>query len=56
MEAGWLPIVKNPIGIKPVDEFAVLIDNMPKIVFSKTLQNVEWKNTRLAKKGSANYR
>ena len=50
MEAGWPPIVKNPTGIKSVDEFAVLIDNMHKIVFSKTLKNVEWKNTTLAKK------
>ncbi len=33
---------------KPVDEFAILIDNMPKVVFSHTLKNVTWKNTRLA--------
>jgi dihydrofolate reductase len=49
MESGWPPIVKNPTGVKSTDEFAVLIDNMPKIVFSNTLKNVEWKNTTLAK-------
>jgi dihydrofolate reductase len=48
MESGWPPIVKKPTGIKSVDEFAVLIDNIDKIVFSHTLKNVEWKNTRLA--------
>jgi dihydrofolate reductase len=49
MERGWPPIVKNPTGIKPMDQFAVLIDNISKIVFSKTLKNVEWKNTTLAR-------
>jgi dihydrofolate reductase len=49
METSWPPIVKKPTGNKSVDEFAVLIDNIPKIVFSHTLKKVEWKNTRLAK-------
>jgi dihydrofolate reductase len=49
MESSWPPIVKKPTGNKPIDEFAVLINNMSKIVFSHTLKNVEWKNTRLAK-------
>ena len=30
-----------------MDEFAVLIDNISKIVFSRTLKNVDWKNTML---------
>lgn len=47
MESSWPPIVKNPTGVGPVDEFAVLIDNIPKIVFSSTLKHVEWKNTTL---------
>lgn len=51
MEKGWPPIVKKPTGIRSMDEFAVLIDNISKIVFSKTLGNVKWKNTRLAKEG-----
>jgi dihydrofolate reductase len=46
----WRTIVKNPTGNKSIDEFAVSIDNVPKIVFSRTLQNVEWKTARLAKR------
>ena len=33
----------------PVDEIADKMNNLPKIVFSKTLQKVEWKNSRLVK-------
>jgi len=47
MESYWPTVVKNPTGIKPTDEFAVTIDNIPKIVFSNTLKNVDWKNTKL---------
>jgi len=46
----WPPLVKNPTGIKTMDEFAIAIDNIPKIVFSRTLQHLEWKTARLAKK------
>jgi len=49
MESYWPAIVKNPTGNKPEDEFAVLIDNISKIVFSRTLKNVDWKNTKLKK-------
>ena len=45
----WTTVVKNPTGIKSMDEFAVTIDNIPKIVFSRTLKNVDWKNTELKK-------
>jgi dihydrofolate reductase len=51
MESYWPAIVKNPTGNQPTDEFAVLIDNIQKIVFSHTLQRVEWKNVKLAKVG-----
>ena len=47
MESYWPSVVKNPTGNKPMDEFAVLIDNISKIVFSRTLKNVDWKNTKL---------
>ena len=47
MESYWPTIVKNPTGNKPIDDFAVLIDSIPKIVYSKTLKHVEWKNTTL---------
>jgi dihydrofolate reductase len=49
MESFWPTVVKNPTGNKPLDEFAVLIENIPKIVFSHTLNNVTWKNAKLAK-------
>ena len=49
MESYWPSVVKNPTGNKPMDEFAVLIDNISKIVFSRTLKNVDWKNTTLKK-------
>src|SRR6185312_12558340 len=49
MESYWPSVVKNPTGNKPIDEFAVLIDNISKIVFSRTLKNVDWKNTELKK-------
>lgn len=46
----WPPILKNPTGNKSTDEFAVTIDQIPKIVFSRTLKNLEWETARLAKK------
>jgi len=51
MESYWPTVVKNPTGIKSMDEFAVTIDKIPKIVFSNTLQHVEWKTAKLAKRG-----
>ena len=45
----WKSIVENPTGNKPMDEFAVTIDNISKIVYSRTLENVDWKNTELKK-------
>src|SRR4030095_12572678 len=45
MESYWPSVVKNPTGNKPIDDFAVLIDNISKIVYSRTLKNVVWKNT-----------
>jgi dihydrofolate reductase len=47
----WPTLVKNPSGDKSMDEFAVIMDNTPKIVFSRTLKNVDWKSARLAERG-----
>ena len=47
MESYWPTVVKNPTGNKATDEFGILIDNIPKIVFSRTLKKVDWKNTTL---------
>ncbi len=49
MEDYWPKMVKTPSGDKLDDEFAVLIDNIKKIVFSRTLQKVDWKNSILKK-------
>ena len=47
----WPTVLKNPTGNKSMDEFAESIDNITKIVFSRTLEHVTWRNTRLAKGG-----
>jgi dihydrofolate reductase len=49
MESYWPALVKNPTGTKTMDDFAVSIDNVQKIVFSRTLDKVTWKNTKIAK-------
>jgi dihydrofolate reductase len=49
MESFWPTLVKTPSGNQPIDDFAVLIDNIPKIVYSRTLTSVDWKNTVLKK-------
>jgi len=43
----WKSVVENPTGNKAIDEFAVSIDNASKIVYSRTLRAVDWKNTEL---------
>ncbi|HRV95800.1 MAG TPA: dihydrofolate reductase family protein [Anaerolineae bacterium] len=47
----WPTVVENPTGNKAVDEFAVTIDTISKVVFSRTLKNVDWKTARIAKRG-----
>jgi dihydrofolate reductase len=49
MESYWPTLIKNPSGNKPMDDFAVLIDNIPKIVYSRTLNDVTWNNSELKK-------
>src|SRR5690554_3469924 len=44
----WQTVVENPTGNKAMDEFAVIMDKTPKIVFSHTLKNVEWESAKLA--------
>jgi len=43
----WKSVLENPTGNKSMDEFAAAIDNIPKIVYSRTLESVDWKNTEL---------
>lgn len=51
MEDYWPTILKNPTGNKAMDEFALAIDKIPKVVFSHTLKNVKWESATLATKG-----
>lgn len=48
MEDYWPTLIANPSGEKSMDDFAVAIDNIEKVVFSHTLKDVTWRNTRLA--------
>ena len=44
----WQNLVKNPSGEKSMDDFAMAMDKIPKIVFSRTLKNTEWESAKLA--------
>ncbi|NEU07869.1 dihydrofolate reductase [Flavihumibacter sp. R14] len=50
MESFWPSVAKKPTGNKVIDEFAVNMDNASKIVFSRSLEKVDWKNSTLKKK------
>ena len=45
----WRSVVENPTGDKSMDDFAEAIDNISKIVYSRTLENVDWRNAELKK-------
>jgi dihydrofolate reductase len=49
----WRTVVTNPTGDKAMDEFAVVMDKIPKIVFSHELENVEWESAKLANRDLA---
>jgi len=44
----WQEVVSNPTGNKSIDHFAVVMDKIPKIVFSHTLKNITWQSATLA--------
>src|SRR5680860_315146 len=48
--AFWRTLLENPSEEKSMNDFAMAIDRIPKIVFSKTLQNVEWESANLAER------
>jgi len=43
----WPTVVENPTGNKATDDFAAAIDDVLKIVYSRTLESVDWRNTEL---------
>ena len=44
----WQTLIKNPSDEKSMNDFAIAIDKIPKIVFSHTLKDVEWDSARLS--------
>jgi dihydrofolate reductase len=46
----WQTLLKNPSGKKSMDDFALAIDKIPKIVFSQTMKNTGWDSAKLATK------
>ncbi len=48
--AFWPGVITSPDSPEELVEFAQWMEDTPKIVFSKTLTGVEWKNSTLAKK------
>ncbi len=44
----WQMLVRNPSGDKSMDDFAVAMDKISKIVFSRKLKNTEWDSAKLA--------
>lgn len=45
----WQNLMINPSGEKHLDDFALAMDKIPKVVFSNTLQNSNWHSARLSK-------
>jgi len=46
----WQTLLKNPSDEKSMNDFAIAIDKIPKIVFSHTLKNTEWDSAKLSNK------
>ncbi len=46
----WQTLIKNPSGEKSMDDFAMAIDKVPKIVFSHNLKDTDWESAKLANK------
>jgi dihydrofolate reductase len=46
----WRTLLKNPSEEKSMNDFAMAIDKIPKIVFSRTIKNVEWESATIAKR------
>lgn len=44
----WQTLIKNPSGEKSMDDFAMAIDKIPKIVFSHTLKNTDWDSAKFS--------
>jgi dihydrofolate reductase len=45
----WPTVVNSPASTETDVKFSRWLDDVPKVVFSKTLEKAEWKNSRLVK-------
>jgi len=46
----WQTLLENPSEEKSMNDFAIAINNIPKIVFSYTLNHVDWESATVAKR------
>ncbi len=46
----WRTLLENPSTEKSMNDFAAAINKIQKIVFSRTIKNVEWESATLAKR------
>lgn len=46
----WQTLLQNPSGQKSMDDFAIAIDKIQKLIFSNTLKNTDWKSALIANK------
>lgn len=44
----WQILLQNPSGKKSMDDFAISIDKIPKLVFSTTLKETNWVSAKLS--------
>ena len=44
----WRTFLENPSERKSMNDFAIVIDKIPKIVFSHTLKSTDWKSATIA--------
>jgi dihydrofolate reductase len=44
----WRDLAEKPSGEKSMDDFAIVMDRIPKLVFSHTLKSVDWHSAKLS--------
>jgi dihydrofolate reductase len=44
----WKTILHNPSGKKSMDDFAISIDKVPKLIFSNTIEDTNWDSAQLS--------
>ena len=46
----WQTLLQNPSGKTSMDDFAISIDKIPKLIFSKTLKDTSWDSATISDK------